>query len=246
MPGCYDPTGSQVSGGEQPGTRKLHDWLLDRFGGRSLGIYNPASRAGGGLSLHAEGRAMDHGVTVDADGALIGWAVFGWCVENADAIGLQEIQFSRRIWTARRAGEGVRVDTSPAAGLHFDHVHIGQCWAGARGRTSWYGSPPTAKPPSPGVLDMAYRSSIRRPVSDKRPGRYLAAWAISARAVGASGRIVTPGTNTDVAVWDDANKRHVIFWPAERADIVGVERVDGKRFVVLAADGGDFEYELSV
>lgn len=135
----HDPVGGRVSGGEQPGTHRLHHWMLDHFGGTSYGIYNPASRVGsGGLSLHAEGRAADHRVPVTSEGRVLGDRIFDWLVANADAIGLQEAQFYGRIWTARRAGEGIRQDTPANTSAHRDHVHWGQNWDGAHGHTSWY------------------------------------------------------------------------------------------------------------
>lgn len=159
MTGCYDATGSVVSGGEQPGTRRLHNWMMSVFGGGSFGIYNPNSRAGGGLSLHAEGRGMDHAVELTEVGLERGNRIFHWAIDNADAIGLQEVQFNGRIWTCRRSSEGIRVDTSTQAGQHRDHVHIGQCWNGALGRTSWYSNPDTylpgtQTPQTPPEVDM--------------------------------------------------------------------------------------------
>jgi hypothetical protein len=121
------------------------------FGGGSYGIYNPASRAGGGLSLHAEGRAADHSVPVTTDGKRLGDRIFDWLVAHADAIGLQEVQFHGRIWTSRRASEGVRRDTAAATIAHRDHVHWGVCWRTARdpdlGRFVW--DEPTEPAPAP-------------------------------------------------------------------------------------------------
>jgi hypothetical protein len=54
----------------------------------------------------------------------------------ARRMGLQEVIFNRRIWTARRAKEGLRHYSG--SNPHTDHVHMGMNWAGALKRTSFW------------------------------------------------------------------------------------------------------------
>ena len=123
--GARVPVGNTAQGGCRPGAVALHRYLIDRWGAGvgSFGCYNPTSRAGSGWSLHREGRAID--VSIAPSVKWKGDQIFGWCIANADHLGLQEIQWSGRIWTSRRNREGVRADTSAARNLHFDHLHIG-------------------------------------------------------------------------------------------------------------------------
>jgi hypothetical protein len=205
-----------------------------------MGIYNPASRAGGGLSLHAEGRAMDHGVTMDSAGEALGWAVFNWCLANAEGIGLQELQFNRRIWTSRRAGEGVRFDTSPSAGLHRDHVHIGQCWRGARAETSWY-------QPRPAVVEeepMKRALYGLQPISGRQPwARYDRASdsliVFGGYAIDFQGTRSTPVPQfgVDVVTLNGPYAGHA---PVDGVDYDRAAR----RVSVLMADGGVFDFTV--
>lgn len=123
--GAFVPVGNAAQGGCRPGATALHRYIMETWGEGvgSYGCYNPNSRAGNGWSLHREGRAID--VSIRPSVKWKGDAIFAWCIANADHLGLQEIQWYRRIWTSRKATQGVRTDTSGAALLHYDHVHVG-------------------------------------------------------------------------------------------------------------------------
>lgn len=144
--GAYNPVGNTPEGGCRPGATALHNYIIDRWGDGigSFGCYNPDSRAGSGWSLHREGRAID--VAVGPQVKSKGDEIFHWAVDHADELGLQEIQWYGQIWTSRRHTEGIRTDTSSAAGLHFDHVHIGL----ADGRTF---TPPDGSTPPKSTVD---------------------------------------------------------------------------------------------
>jgi len=157
--GCHDNVGSAAAGGCQAGSTRLHNYLMARWPGLgSFGCYNPNSRAGSGWSLHREGRAID--VAVGSNLKAKGDEAFHWLIDNADDVGLQEIQWYGLIWTSRRASSGIRRDTSAARNLHFDHIHVGQCWHGAL-----YWQPPAGAKPAPDI-DWAglwlYLDALRR------------------------------------------------------------------------------------
>jgi len=137
--------------GEQPGTRQLLDHLLVTFypGTFDLGIFNPASRNDDGSpSLHAQGAALDLGVTVgsrDLHGP--GESAFWWLYAHRVELDLIELRWAPselergRIWTLRRASEGVRDDSVLGTDAHRSHVHCGQGPKGAAGLSVWYQEP---------------------------------------------------------------------------------------------------------
>ena len=122
--GCSpDPVGQTCSGGPTPGARALAAELKRSYGSRQE-IYNCRTMAGRPkLSLHGEGRAVDHYVRGAA-----GTAIFDDLIATACQRGIQEVIFNRQIWT--KAG-GVQ----PYTGVHphDDHVHVGLNRCGARG-----------------------------------------------------------------------------------------------------------------
>jgi len=144
--GAWSPVGQRAEGGCRAGAAALHRYIIDRWGDGvgSFGCYNPNSRAGTGWSLHREGRAID--VAVGPHVKAKGDGIFWWCVDNADSLGLQEIQWYGQIWTSKRHSEGVRTDTSSARALHYDHIHIGL----ADGRSF---TPPAGAPPAGPQVD---------------------------------------------------------------------------------------------
>jgi hypothetical protein len=70
---------------------------------------------------HSDGRAID--VMVSGD---LGWQVADYLRANASALGLYDIIYSQRIWTAQRAAEGWRAmeDRGSTTANHYDHVHV--------------------------------------------------------------------------------------------------------------------------
>jgi len=155
--GAHQPVGNAAQGGCRPGATALHQYIIDRWGAGvgSFGCYNPNSRAGSGWSLHREGRAID--VSIASWAKQKGDQIFTWCVANADHLGLQEIQWSGRIWTSRRNQEGIRIDTSAARGLHFDHIHVGLAYGNSFTPPGGGGIPGggSTPPPSQGAEDLA-------------------------------------------------------------------------------------------
>ncbi|HEV2772833.1 MAG TPA: hypothetical protein VGV57_08415 [Thermoleophilaceae bacterium] len=103
-------------------------------------------RGGSRLSRHGEGRAVDwyrnaNDPTQAAEAQrIIDWLLGPDAQGNQHALarrmGIEEVIWNRRIWTARRHAEGWR----PYGGVnpHTDHLHIGMNWPGARMETSWW------------------------------------------------------------------------------------------------------------
>jgi hypothetical protein len=132
----YERSGLLPSGGPQPGTTALRGLICDVFKWcRPLPFYNPRDTAfnpvapdGSGrvtsLSLHAEGRAFDAMTTKLDEGDPLK----DWCVENFDALQIQEVIWQKKIWTAKSMAWHDFNGKNP----HTDHVHIGQSWFGAR------------------------------------------------------------------------------------------------------------------
>lgn len=141
----FDPV-SGIGTGCWPGMKRLSAYLFDRFGGWDLGCFNPRSMAGGGPSLHAEGRAQDFAFNAnDPDEMAAGDALFEWAVAHADEIGLQEILWRGFIWYYPRRDEGVRFPVQQAD--HMSHVHLGvDKNAGMNWDPSWVHDTPAPPP----------------------------------------------------------------------------------------------------
>jgi hypothetical protein len=105
-------------------------WLLDRYE-RSFNYGTYVCRqntGGGGLSLHAEGRAGDVGLPYRHAN---GYRIRDFLIENAEVLGVQEVIWDRQIWTSGRPY--LRAYSGPNP--HTDHVHYGLCWWSARSLT---------------------------------------------------------------------------------------------------------------
>lgn len=128
-------TPKSCSGKAQTGTIRLKDYIIKTYGARNLGIYSCRSIVGGSsLSVHAEGRAFDAGLNVsDPNEKSKGDELFAWSIQNAAALGVQEVIWNRQRWSP---SNGIK----PYNGKnpHTDHVHISQNWDGANATTLMY------------------------------------------------------------------------------------------------------------
>ena len=91
--------------------------MCSKFSGiSSYGGYRPGSG-----SYHGSGRAIDAMVSGD-----YGWQVAKWARANASSLGITEVIYQQKIWTAQRSGDGWRgmSDRGSASANHYDHVHI--------------------------------------------------------------------------------------------------------------------------
>jgi hypothetical protein len=110
------PDGSGTESGLTSSAVRLYRAVCNAF---------PALSSYGGYDGHGEhssGRAIDFMVS---DSSL-GQAVADWCRAHAGELGLSDIIWSQRIWTAQRSGEGWRSmeDRGSATANHYDHVHV--------------------------------------------------------------------------------------------------------------------------
>lgn len=131
MTARYDPVGTRPSGHAQPGASAVMMASVAYFGARNLGVYvNRPNSAGGGLSVHAEGRAGDSGFTTAQRHA--GDAFAAWLVSLTDELYVQVVIWQRRIWSATHATWRPYTGPNP----HTDHVHWEVNWTGARWLTA--------------------------------------------------------------------------------------------------------------
>ena len=144
----------RCTGRAQPGTLALQSWLGHHVRGKTWGIYDcRRTRGGSNMSLHAEGRAVDWHLDVAkaADraaakhliSALLAPDAAGRPAALARRMGLQEIIWNCRVWSARRPTEGMGPYSVCARGVsrtmeHKDHLHIGLNWRGALKRSSFW------------------------------------------------------------------------------------------------------------
>ena len=56
----------------------------------------------------------------------LGWQVADYLRANAGELGLYDIIYSQKIWTAQRSAEGWRymADRGSITANHYDHVHV--------------------------------------------------------------------------------------------------------------------------
>jgi len=136
-PSVQSDPATGCTGGPQPATVELSEYIMGRWGARNLGIYNCRPVGGSSSwSLHAEGRAFDAGLLVsNPEEKRKGDELFRWSIVNAANIGAQEIIWNHQIWTP---SEGIHAYSGENP--HTDHVHIGQNRAGGNGQTPFYTS----------------------------------------------------------------------------------------------------------
>lgn len=140
---AYDDAES-CTGGAQPGTVKLQEYLEFWFRGHEDGIYNcPEGREPG---IHGEGRALNWALRASDDkdaGAARRIRRFflnedrsgeRWAM--ARRFGIQRIVWNDHEWRATPGGPQKGWHPCPCG--HTDHMHIEQRWKGALMKTSAY------------------------------------------------------------------------------------------------------------
>lgn len=116
------------TGEASTGSKALMAWAMaEGLTDTNMGIYNcRAVRGDHDLSMHAEGRAGDHGVKTIAKGNRLIQRLRPHAVQ----LGIQCMIFNRRIWSAKSPGKTGRAYTGAAP--HRDHAHIELTWAAAK------------------------------------------------------------------------------------------------------------------
>lgn len=108
-------SGSAVEAGLKPATIAVHRAVCAEF--------PQITRYGGlGGGEHVGGYALD--IMVRAAG--LGDQIAAFCVANASELGITDVIWEQRIWTAQRASEGWRPmsDRGSPTANHLDHVHV--------------------------------------------------------------------------------------------------------------------------
>ncbi|WP_157438867.1 SH3 domain-containing protein [Aestuariimicrobium kwangyangense] len=75
----------------------------------------------GDSGAHGSGRAVDMMISGDP-----GWQVAFWARANAGRLGITEVIYAQKIWTAQRSSDGWRPmsDRGGTTANHYDHVHV--------------------------------------------------------------------------------------------------------------------------
>jgi hypothetical protein len=110
--------------GPQPAPRALWQLIHQNFPQtRNDGIYNNRNIAGTHTpSLHAEGRALDIGLSVShPDEKLIGDQLFKVFIDSATPVGFQELIWNHQIWSTARPHIHRYTGHDP----HTGHIHAG-------------------------------------------------------------------------------------------------------------------------
>lgn len=122
--------------GPQPGAVALMDWVLGQYedrGAYNLGVYNCRPvRGGDAWSLHSEGRALDIGLPMAADGTgtALGHRLVNRLRDAGEPLGIQCMIYDRRIWSAKSPDGNGRAYTGVSP--HYNHIHLELCWHAAR------------------------------------------------------------------------------------------------------------------
>lgn len=123
--------GANCTGGMLPGTRQLADIIRAKFPtivDHTEGYncrQNTADSAS--TSMHGTGRAIDVMMKVRGDVSREGDLVANWLMMHARELDIQEIIWSKTIWSSSR---GVYAYTGPVS--HYDHIHLALGNASAR------------------------------------------------------------------------------------------------------------------
>jgi len=135
----YEPASSAPTAqGCEPGTRTLAAGIKVVYGSLAVmrgayGCFNRRRIAGQvAWSLHAEGRALDVGVSIQQNAA--GWDLACHVVAEHAALGVQRVIWDGHIWSIKHAGRWRPVGASTEP--HRDHVHLEQYRAAAASTSS--------------------------------------------------------------------------------------------------------------
>ena len=96
---------------------------------RNLGIYNCRNVKGTEKrSSHAQGRALDVGLSVDRPGEkFLGDQLFGLLIKSASRSGIDNVIWNRQIWSASHGGPRPFIGNYPSGAAkdpHTNHIHI--------------------------------------------------------------------------------------------------------------------------
>lgn len=135
-----DTDADSCTGGLQPGTQELGDYVAERWDTNAGGYACRSKSTGPELSIHAEGRAVDADFNAfDPAQLQRGNEVFGWLLANAESIGIQYVKFWKLQWSPVR---GLRCVTDAGdIANHSTHIHYEVNRSAARQGTPWFTTP---------------------------------------------------------------------------------------------------------
>lgn len=110
-------SGSAVESGLTPDAIRVHRAVCAEF--PDVSSYG-GLRGGGGE--HSEGRALDIMVSTSS----LGDAIAAWVRDHHSPLGVSEVIWAQRIWSAERSSDGWRwmEDRGSDTANHYDHVHV--------------------------------------------------------------------------------------------------------------------------
>lgn len=165
----FDLTYERATGpstGPQPGTVLLQNHIIKLWPRTwSKGIFNPRvirgteNRNPPRWSIHAEGRAVDIGVSLAASGEIVGDEIANWLTRYAEALGIQYFIWNRQSWSASRGWTAY----GGGAGAHRDHLHIEQTRLAAATLTESMLPEATPTPPAIPLGDVTTPGVINDP-----------------------------------------------------------------------------------
>jgi len=138
IPGFEYVPARERANGPQEGAKQLRDFVHAVFQSSPrfdvYNIYNPtATINGSGISLHAEGRAVDAGFNSNNDAERArGDKLFAWLIKNARALGIQFATWNDQAWSVNN---GLHTQIG-----HRDHVHFELSWDAAYAKLPAYAS----------------------------------------------------------------------------------------------------------
>lgn len=228
----YEPAYPPCSSGPQPGTAALAAALLAYYGDTgqaySLGIYNCRTAGGSSAwSLHSDGRAFDLGLRmVNGQPNALGDKIIERLRPIAGALGLCEAIWNRRRYSDDYPGGTYYSGASP----HYDHIHIGQTWAGALFLTYDTAiqlittSPVDDSDPITGdEFDMATLDDLRTIVRDE----------------------LNTGTGNGQTSWADTSRATLATVQSLVLPVAAILRGQGRPVIVGADDGSPERYTLN-
>ncbi len=109
------------AGSAEKGMRKSTVAVLRKVCSQFSSITSYGGYRAGSGGYHGSGQAIDAMISGEA-----GWEVARWVRSNASSLGVIEVIYAQKIWTAQRSGDGWRSMSSrgSASADHYDHVHI--------------------------------------------------------------------------------------------------------------------------
>ncbi len=132
----FDPaTSSPDPGGCLRGCELLRDMILAawEYNGFAGCYLHGGTTDSGNPSFHSRGRAID--IWIATGHINVGDAIFNWCYDHRNEIGLNEVICNRRIWRADNLSAGIHAYTINA---HTDHIHIALNEDGANARLPFF------------------------------------------------------------------------------------------------------------